>query len=182
MLAVEVTDDHAATVDVEDAWQERAGGLRGGVDAHGNVGLARCPGDGALFGDHLVVGRDVGGHGLQKLPHECPALDDVGDRIESAGDGKTSIEGIYGPNANVWSLFLYGYLITGTLAVFAACIGLVQVMLDHTPWGLWVLGLMLAAVVTLYVVAQFGQKLGVQQTFVLHQAYEAAIGQSVEIC
>ena len=101
--------------------------------------------------------------------------------IESAGDGKTSIEGIYGPNANVWSLFLYGYLITGTLAVFAACIGLVQVMLDHTPWGLWVLGLMLAAVVTLYVVAQFGQKLGVQQTFLLHQAYESAIGQSVEI-
>jgi len=101
--------------------------------------------------------------------------------IESAEDGKTVIEGIYGPNANVWSLFLYGYLIVGTLAVFAACIGLVQAMLGHTPLGLWVLGLMLAAVVTLYLVAQFGQKLGVQQTFVLHQAYEAAIGQSVEI-
>lgn len=101
--------------------------------------------------------------------------------LESAEEGKTVIEGIYGPNANVWSLFLYGYLIVGTLAVFAACIGLVQVMIDHTPWGLWVLGLMLAAVIILYVVAQFGQKLGVQQTFVLHQAYESAIGQSVEI-
>jgi hypothetical protein len=30
-------------------------------------------------------------------------------------------------------------------------------------------------------VAQFGQKLGAWQTFLLHQAYESAIGQSVEI-
>ncbi len=101
--------------------------------------------------------------------------------IESAGDGKSVIEGIYGPNATVWSLFLYGYLIVGTLGVFAACIGLVQVMIDHTPSGLWVLGLMLAAATALYVVAQFGQKLGAQQTFLLHQAYESAMGQSVEI-
>lgn len=101
--------------------------------------------------------------------------------IESLEEGKTVIEGIYGPNANVWSLFLYGYLIVGTLAVFSGCIGLVQAMLEHTPWGLWMFGLMLAAAATLYVVAQFGQKLGVQQTFILHQAYEAAIGESVEI-
>ena len=101
--------------------------------------------------------------------------------LESSEDGKTVIEGIYGPNANVWSLFLYGYLIVGTLAVFSGCIGLVQAMIGHTPWGLWVFGLMLAAAAGLYVIAQFGQKLGAWQTFLLHQAYESAIGYSAEI-
>lgn len=101
--------------------------------------------------------------------------------LEATDDGKTRIEGIYGPNANVWSLFLYGYLITGTLATFAGCIGLVEVMIDHTPWGLWVLGLMIAAAAALYITAQFGQKLGARQTYQLHMAYESAIGSSVEI-
>ena len=33
----------------------------------------------------------------------------------------------------------------------------------------------------LYLTAQFGQKLGAQQMFKIHQAYEAAIGRVVEI-
>ena len=61
---------------------------------------------------------------------------------------------------NVWSLFLNISLIVGTPAVFAGCIGLVQAMIGHTPWDLWVLGLMLVAAAGLYVIAQFGQKPG----------------------
>jgi hypothetical protein len=33
----------------------------------------------------------------------------------------------------------------------------------------------------MYLTAQFGQKIGAQQTFLLHQIYESAVGQSVEI-
>ena len=61
---------------------------------------------------------------------------------------------------NVWSLFLNIYLIVGTPAVFAGCIGLLQAMIGHSPWDLWVLVLMLVAAARLYVIAQFGQKPG----------------------
>lgn len=101
--------------------------------------------------------------------------------LDPADGGKTRISGTYGPNANVWALFLYGYLITGSIAVFAACIGLAQHLIDQTPWGLWIFAAALAAVAALYITAQFGQKLGARQTFLLHMAYEAAIGASVEI-
>jgi hypothetical protein len=33
--------------------------------------------------------------------------------LEATGEGKTVIHGIYGPNTNVWALFLYGYLLEG---------------------------------------------------------------------
>ncbi|MGD7654366.1 MAG: hypothetical protein ACQCXQ_14195 [Verrucomicrobiales bacterium] len=101
--------------------------------------------------------------------------------IDPVGDGKTRISGIYGPNANVWSLFLYGYLITGSIAVFAGCIGLAQHLIGQTPWGLWILWVSLAAIAALYITAQFGQKIGARQTFLLHMAYESVIGASVEI-
>ena len=101
--------------------------------------------------------------------------------LESTEDGKTRIEGIYGPNANVWGLFLYGYLITGTFGLFSGVFGFAQCLIGQRPWALWIFGAMLAIGIGLYVVAQFGQKLGALQTFRLHQIYEAAMGRTVEI-
>ncbi len=101
--------------------------------------------------------------------------------LEAAGHGKTMIQGIYGPNGNVWSLYLYGYLIVGSLGLFSGILGFCQWKLGNHPWGLWLFGVMLIAAATLYLVAQFGQKLGARQTFLLHQCYESAVGQAVEI-
>lgn len=101
--------------------------------------------------------------------------------IEETDDGHTRIEGIYGPNANVWSLYLYGYLITGSFGIFAACLGYAQWIMDKHPWGLWILTGLGIIAISLYVSAQFGQKLGAQQMFMIHQAYESAIGTMVEV-
>lgn len=101
--------------------------------------------------------------------------------IEETADGHTRIEGTYGPNANVWGLFLYGYLLIGTLGTFAGSFGLVQWMIGMQPWGLWVLGGLGLLAAALYFTAQFGQKLGARQMFMIHQAYESAIGGMVEI-
>jgi hypothetical protein len=101
--------------------------------------------------------------------------------IEESDDGHTRIEGTYGPNANVWGLFLYGYLLIGSLGAFAGVFGFAQWMIGMRPWGLWILGGLVFLAATLYVTAQFGQKLGARQMFQIHQAYESAIGTLVEI-
>ncbi|MCB1066042.1 MAG: hypothetical protein KDN20_24380 [Verrucomicrobiae bacterium] len=101
--------------------------------------------------------------------------------LAATDDGKTEVKGIYGPNANVWSLFLFSYLIAGFFGFIAAVIGISQWMIGNEPWGFWALGGALTVIVILYLVAQFGQKLGVQQTFLLHQTYESAIGAHAEI-
>ncbi len=95
--------------------------------------------------------------------------------------GGTRIEGVYGPNANVWSIFLYAYLFIGSASVFAGIFGFCQWMIGISPWGLWLLALLISLSVALYVTAQLGQKLGAWQTFQLHQAYEAVIGRPAEI-
>lgn len=101
--------------------------------------------------------------------------------LDPAEDGKTRIEGTYGPNANVWSLFLYGYLLSGSVGLFSGTLGFAQWMIGMRPWGLWIFSVMLAVGIGLYLFAQFGQKMGAQQTFRLHQIFEAAMGRTVEI-
>lgn len=101
--------------------------------------------------------------------------------LDPTDEGKTRIEGTYGPNANVWSIFLYGYLLTGTMGTFSGVFGFAQWMIGAYPWALWIFGTMVAIAAGMYVSAQFGQKLGAQQTFVLHQTYETAMGRPVGI-
>lgn len=101
--------------------------------------------------------------------------------LQTAPDGGTLVEGVYGPEVEVWGVFVYGYLITGLLSVFATIFGSAQLFVGHTPWGFWVVGGMAMVAGGLYLAAQMGQKLGAWQTFQLHQAYEAAIGMRTEI-
>ncbi|WP_353565682.1 hypothetical protein [Haloferula sargassicola] len=101
--------------------------------------------------------------------------------FEAGEAGKTCLEGIYGPNANVWSLFLYGYLLVGSAALFGGSFGWAQHALGKTPWGLWIFWAALAIAAGLYVLAQFGQKIGSQQTYRLHQLFEAALGDRIEV-
>lgn len=101
--------------------------------------------------------------------------------LEEDESGRTTIHGIYGPNANAWSLFLFSYLIIGFLGVIAGALALAQWIIETEPTWIWGLGAAIAGLVILYIIAQFGQKLGAQQMFLIHQAYESAIGKHVEI-
>ena len=95
--------------------------------------------------------------------------------------GGTVISGIYGPNSNVWSLFIYGYGVSGLTGLFSGIFGFTQLSVGHYAWGLWIFGVAMLGALALYLAAQYGQKLGAQQMFQLHQAYEAAAGGLVEI-
>jgi hypothetical protein len=101
--------------------------------------------------------------------------------VDAAPGGGTRIEGIYGPEIEIWSVFLYGYLATGLLGTFSGILGTCQHLLGQTAWGLWVCGAMAGGALLLYLIAQLGQKLGAWQTFQLHQAYTAAVGKVTRI-
>lgn len=101
--------------------------------------------------------------------------------LDPEEDGTTTIQGIYGPRTNVWSMFLYGYLIVGTLGTFTGIFGIAQWVVGARPWGLLPFAFFLAAGVGLYLLAQMGQKLAARQTYTLHLAYEGAFGETVEI-
>lgn len=101
--------------------------------------------------------------------------------LEPEDEGKTRVIGTYGPNTNVWAAFLYGYMLVGSVGLFSGILGACQFWLGMQAWGLWIATLMLLIAVVMYLTAQFGQKIGAQQTFLLHQIYESAVGQSVEI-
>ena len=96
-------------------------------------------------------------------------------QLEKDEDGKQLVRGLYGPNPNVWILFIYGYAALGILGTFSLIIGLSQWSLDQTPWGLWLFALLALLALGLYLIAQTGQKIGAAQTFRLHHCYEEAV-------
>ena len=82
---------------------------------------------------------------------------------------------------DAWSLFLFSYLILGFWGLIAGALVLAQWIIGSELTWIWGLGGALGGIVLLYIIAQFGQKLGAQQMFLLHQTYESAMGEHVEI-
>lgn len=89
-------------------------------------------------------------------------------------EGGTLIEGTYGPEIEVWSVFLYGYLSTGMLGTLSAIYGGAQRFIGQEPWAFYVTGAMAVIALALYLAAQLGQKFAAHQTMQLHEAYERA--------
>jgi hypothetical protein len=101
--------------------------------------------------------------------------------LETEGETHTRVEGVYGPNANLWSAFLYAWLLVGSAGLFSGILGACQAHLGMRPWGLWIFAVMAAAGLGLYLLAQLGRRLGEAQTLQLHQLYEAAAGKAVAL-
>jgi hypothetical protein len=89
-------------------------------------------------------------------------------------DGTTCIEGVYGPEIEVWSVFLYGYVFSGMIGVLSGIMGGAQFFINGYPWAFWVTAAMVLLAAGFYLAAQFGQKLGAWHTFQLHQVWEGA--------
>lgn len=88
----------------------------------------------------------------------------------------TLLRGMYGPHPNVWAIFFYGYAAMGVLGTFFLVIGLSQIMVDEPSWAFYALGGCAVTAIVLYLIAQAGQKVGVEQTFDLHHMYTEIMG------
>ena len=82
-------------------------------------------------------------------------------------DGGSSLRGKFGPNPDVWTLFLACYAFVILSAVFGSFYGFAQWSLGATPYGFLSVPIALALLVSLYVAAGIGQRLGHDQIEVL---------------
>ncbi len=76
----------------------------------------------------------------------------------SERDGHAVIHGRFAPRLEVWTFVWIVYLAMSFTAFFGLVLAYSQWMLGEAGWGLWVAVVALAAIVTLYVVANIGQQ------------------------
>ncbi|MBN8587723.1 MAG: hypothetical protein J0L94_05310 [Rhodothermia bacterium] len=93
----------------------------------------------------------------------------------------TIIHGLYGPSQDVWQVFAVGYGIIGFSLFFLTGYVITAFLLKIFPAMLWVYPALILAAVLLYLFSQYGQKLGAEQTFLLHHFVEDALGEKVDI-
>lgn len=93
----------------------------------------------------------------------------------------TRITGTFGPNANMWSAFLYAYLVISSIALFSGILGFCQWKIEITPWGFWIFTPAVIGLILLYLAARIGRTLGEAQTLQLRTIYQSASGHTVDI-
>ena len=94
-------------------------------------------------------------------------------------EGKTLLTGVYGPMPNVWSLFALVYLAIAVLFTFISIVGFSQRALGQDAPILYTLPFLLIATIAMYIISQFGQKLGAPQTYRIHYFFEEVLGEKL---
>ena len=94
----------------------------------------------------------------------------------------TLIRGLYSPKSSVWTMFAFAY---GTISILLAGLlvwgGVVWQMNDDPSLLAMGVPSLLGAGIVVYMIAQFGQKIGAEQMFTLHHFFEDAIKVRVHI-
>lgn len=130
----------------------------------------------------VVKGNSSPGFLVLKVPPEDTHFwsPQLSLEFEETEEG-TLIRGLYGPNPGLWALFAFGYAVIGIMALFTAIISSSAISLGKESPFLWLLPVYAVLALGLYLVGQFGQKLGAAQTFMLHHFFEEAIGDRVHV-
>ncbi|MBL4708118.1 MAG: hypothetical protein JKY48_06725 [Flavobacteriales bacterium] len=81
-------------------------------------------------------------------------------------DDKTEIRGLYGPKPSVWTMFIFFYCIVGFLGIISAMLGLSNLSLDKPAGVLWFTPIFMILFLSIYLISNFGKKLGKDQLVV----------------
>jgi hypothetical protein len=94
-------------------------------------------------------------------------------------DGGSRLRGLYGPRAEVWTMFVFFYALLGFGIVMTAIVGLSRASLGRPSTILWAVPALAVAFATLWLVSYSGQKLGSGQMHVLHGFVERCCGREI---
>lgn len=122
-------------------------------------------------------GRFVHGHVTLYLPPQeqhywSPQLDLT---LEESEKGST-VRGMYGPRPIVWTMFVFFYSVIGFAALVITVLGLSYLSLGRSVAILWLVPVLVIAFFTLYLVANFGKKMGRGQMGTLHEFVKDSTG------
>jgi hypothetical protein len=92
--------------------------------------------------------------------------------VEQVGDDGTCLRGKYGPNVNVWSMFLAAYAATGLAGTGGLIIGLSQYQLGQSATGLLLAAACGLAAIVIYGIGRIGRSLAHPQMIVFHEFLE----------
>jgi hypothetical protein len=98
--------------------------------------------------------------------------------IVSPAETGSALRGKFGPNPDVWTLFLACYAFVILSAVFGMFYGVAQWTLGATPYGLLSIPIALVLLVCIYIAASVGQRLGHDQVDVLEAFLLECVGAS----
>ena len=131
--------------------------------------------------DSPVTGHFVEGYIVLKIPAAnrhfwSPQLSVSFEKDE---DESTIIRGLYGPDPAIWAFFFYGRAIVGIIAMMVAIAGFSEWWLHDDLTYFLLLPVCFLAATALWAIARFGRTLGEEQTLVLHQFFEEAVGAHV---
>ena len=123
-----------------------------------------------------IVGRVVHHHATIKIPegHQHFWSPQLSLNIETV-EGKTIIRGLYGPNPNVWLLFMFLYFFMGFVAMVLLVIGISRLNLGLTAYILWAVPFVLGGIFVLWFAGKAGRKLGHEQMYQIHNLVKPAI-------
>ncbi len=96
-------------------------------------------------------------------------------RSESDSPARSYVRGFFTPRPDLWTAFLLGALLVGTLTFFSVIWAGVQLQLGHPPRALWVTGAAGTAGLLGLIVSLRGKRLAAEQMLVLHATVETAL-------
>lgn len=100
-------------------------------------------------------------------------------RIEDAPGGST-LRGRFSPRPDVWTGFMFVYILVVFLIIFGATFGYVQQVSDETPWGYWAVPTGLLIIAGIHVASYVGQRLGANQMRELRGRLESVLSRQFE--
>ena len=95
-------------------------------------------------------------------------------------ESSTLLRGLYGPAPGVWTMFVFFYAAIGFAILVVTIVGTSHWSLDQPAGILWWVPVLCVALLSLYLVSFFGQKLGHDQMETLHNFLEDCLGQDVQ--
>ncbi len=114
---------------------------------------------------------------LEKQRLWTPQMDiDLEMEQEPGQETFTVVRCMIGPAPTVWMMFMGGYIALGLLATFGLAIGYPQLRLNESPWGLYGAGMLVAAGVVLWLLAQVGKLRARSDMERLKDFMDAALG------
>jgi hypothetical protein len=123
---------------------------------------------------NLLVVRDADSSGAESSPSESsPSEASSG---ESSSSESSQLDGRFGPNVGVWTMFVAVYAVLGISGAVGLMMGLSQWQIGQEPSGIWIAAGCLGAIVVVYGIALIGQRLAAPQMSELRAYVEETIG------